>query len=258
MPPGQRPAPRSLIVLANRQVTPHMQRLTLGGPGLADFPAGQEGGYVKLMLPPAAGTERPLVRTYTIRAQRPGEIDVDFALHGIGEAGDGSLGPATRWATAARPGATILVGGPGPAKPLPPGFERYLIAGDMTALPAISVNLERLDRDARGLAVIRILDEADRQAIDHPAGVELVWLVNAEPGTQASQLADRLRAAGWSDERVYAWAASEFSAMRALRAYLHDERGLGREQLYRSSYWKHGDTEDVHKQVKRADAEAAA
>lgn len=255
MPPAQRPAPRDLIVLANRQVTRHMQRLTLGGPGLADFPPGREGGYVKLMLPPAAGTERPLVRTYTIRDQRPGEIDVDFALHG---AGDGSLGPATRWATAAQPGATILVGGPGPAKPLPPGFERYLIAGDMTALPAISVNLERLDRGARGLAVITILDETDRQEIDHPSGVELVWLVNPEPGTHSGQLADHLRAAGWPDERVYAWAASEFSAMRALRAYLHEERGLGREQLYISSYWKHGDTEDLHKQAKRADAEAAA
>ncbi len=232
-----------------------MLRLTLGGEGMATFPENQEGGYVKLMLAPQPGIAKPTVRTYTIRGQRAGEIDVDFALHGA--AGE-SAGPATEWALKAQIGQTIEVGGPGPAKPLPEGFDFYLIVGDMTALPAISVNLEALDRGAKGLAVIEIQQEEDRQHIDAPAGVEIRWLVNAEPGARPNLLSSALRNDEWPQGKVYAWAACEFSAMQRLREYLRHERGLNSGELYLSSYWKSGLTEDAHKVAKREDAEAAA
>jgi len=245
-----RPIPRELEVTGTRPVSRNMLRLTLGGEGLAGFPADQAGGYVKLMLAPAPGSEKPTVRTYTIRDQRPDGIDIDFALHGVS---GGEAGPATDWAMAAEPGQRITVGGPGPAKPLPPDADWYVIAGDMTALPAIGVNLERLARDAKGVAVIEIQHEDDRQAIDCPPGIELHWLVNPQPG-ERQVLADHVRSLGWREGDVYAWAACEFSSMRELRAYLREERGLGRDRLYISSYWKCGLAEDSHKTVKREDA----
>ncbi len=251
-----RPAPRTLEVIRSEPFTRNMLRITLGGPGLDDFPEGQEGGYVKLTLPPLPGTEKPTVRTYTIRNQRRTangqEIDVDFALHGSQD----EAGPATEWAMAAEQGQAIMVGGPGPAKPLPEGSAWYVIAGDMAALPAIGVNLEQLGRDARGTAYIEIQHEDDRQAIDCPPGIEINWLVNPTPGEKGELLASHVRAAGWPEEDVYAWAACEFNSMRALRAYLREEKALGRDQLYISSYWKAGDTEDSHKVIKREDAEA--
>ena len=147
-----RPEPRKLEVIASGAVTPNMHRVTLGGAGLAGFPAGQDGGYVKLRIPGGNAEARPCVRTYTIRAQREDEIDIDFALHGAGA----PTGPATAWALGVKPGATIEVGGPGAAKPLPQGKGPFLLVGDMTALPAICVNLESLGEDARGDAVIEI------------------------------------------------------------------------------------------------------
>ena len=87
-----------------------MHRLSLGGAGLAGFPEGQAGGYIKLMLPGEG--ERPIVRTYTIRRQTPAALVVDFALHG-GEA----AGPATRFAQAAKQGDTVRIGGPGRPSP---------------------------------------------------------------------------------------------------------------------------------------------
>ncbi len=258
MAPPHRPPPRKLEVLGSQSITPNMLRVTLGGEALADFPRDQEGGYVKLNLPPLPGTQKPTVRTYTIRNQRCGvngvEIDVDFALH---TAQDGSAGPATEWAMAAKAGEVILVGGPGAAKPLPSGAARYVVAGDMTALPAIGANLERLDREARGVVFLEIQHEDDRQDIDHPAGVEIRWLVNPQPGTQPNLLEQNVRSLDWEDG-TYAWAACEFSSMRALRSYLLDEQGLGRDALYISSYWKSGLNEDSHKLVKREDAEAKA
>ena len=232
-----------------------MLRLTLGGAGLAGFPAAQKGGYVKLMLAPDGDSAKSILRTYTIRRQRPDELDIDFALHGDEH---GRAGPATRWALAAKPGDRIDVGGPGPAKPLPAGFDRYLVAGDMTALPAIAANLEELAEDAMGFVALEIQDDADRQELMAPAGVTIRWLVNPEPGTRPDLLETALREQGSPAGNIYAWAASEFSAMRRLRAYLRDEQGLGSDRLYLSSYWKSGLTEEAHKLAKRQDAEAQA
>ena len=113
-----------------------MHQLTLGGPAMRTFPPGQQGGYLKLLLEGENVPNGRQVRTYTIRAQREDSIDVQFTLHG-----DASAGPATSWALETKPGETIMAGGPGPAKPLPAGFDFYLIAGDMTAMPAIAANL---------------------------------------------------------------------------------------------------------------------
>ncbi len=247
---NQRPAPRTLTVLRRARITPSLQRVTIGGPGLEGFPQGQEGGYLKLFLGEGENG-KPIVRTYTIRHQRPGELDIDFALHG-GEA----AGPATHWSLTTEPGETIEVGGPGAAKPLPSNHDFYLIAGDMTALPAISVNLAALAPDARGVAAIEIQNDADRIELDKPEGVEIRWLVNREPGTQPDLLADELRTAVLPQGRIAGWAACEFSSMRNLRALLRDELGLRGPSLYISSYWKAGLIEDEHKVAKREDAQA--
>jgi len=244
-----RPAPQLFDVLSSQRVTPNMHRVSLGGPALQRFPASQAGGYVKLMLPSA---DRTAVRTYTIRHHHENALDIDFALHGAG----GEGGPAVSWAQSVRPGEQVLVGGPGPAKPLPPDAGYYVVAGDMTALPAIAVNLEALPREASGQAIIEIQSEADRQTIDHPPGFNIRWLVNPNPGSSPHLFEGAVRAIPWPSGPVYGWCACEFDAMRRLRRYLRDERRLGPSNLYISSYWKRGLVEDEHKAVKRADADA--
>jgi NADPH-dependent ferric siderophore reductase len=103
-----RPTPRTLHVIGKQAVSRNMLRVTLGGEGMQAFPDDQAGAYIKLIFPATA--EQPqLMRTYTVRAQREHEIDVDFVLH------DDS-GPASLWAGDCQPGDSILVGGPGPAQ----------------------------------------------------------------------------------------------------------------------------------------------
>ena len=250
-----RPEPRMLMLLSRTQVTPNMVRLRLGGSGMASFPQGSLGGYVKLRLSEGEDGARPAVRTYTIRRQSEDAIDVDFVVHGLDHE---RPGPAVEWALSAQPGDRISVGGPGPAKPLPKGMDRYLVAGDMTALPAISVNLEALPADARGAAVIEIQHEDDRQDIALPKGFAIHWLVNPHPGNDPELLLRKLRELGWEDGETYGWVAAEFSAMRMLRDYLRGERGLGPDRLYVSSYWKRGEDEDSHRVTKRTDLEAMA
>lgn len=69
----------------------------LPGQDAPDVPSGEDWYARYRALPDDA---RPPMRTFTLRQLRAGEceVDVDFVLHG-------QTGPASRWATHARPGA---------------------------------------------------------------------------------------------------------------------------------------------------------
>ena len=100
-------------------VTPHLRRITFAGPEIAEMDTWSPDQRIKIFFPTDDGrvpampdvedwyatykavpvAERVPMRTYTIRALRADrqEIDVEFVLHG-------ENGPASRWATHARPG----------------------------------------------------------------------------------------------------------------------------------------------------------
>ena len=241
-----RPDPRILEVIQVKQITPHMRRVTLGGAGLKSFPADQESAYLKMMFQSEV-SDRPMLRTYTVRYQRNDEIDVDFVLHHDG-------GPAATWAATVKPGETIEVRGPGPKKLVDTSADWFFIVGDMTALPAISVNIESLPANAKGHAVIEVTEKEDIQEISTPEGFDIYWLVNPNPGKDNQMLISKIRSLPWQNGRPSVWAACEFSSMRQLREYFRNERQLDKIELYISSYWKHGIDEDAHKIAKRADA----
>lgn len=245
-----RPEPRKLHVTGKRQVTPNMLRITLGGVGLDGFPENQTSAYIKLRLPDTA-SGRDVVRTYTVRTHHAETIDVDFALHE-------DCGPATLWAMNAQAGDSIMVGGPGPRKLVHEGADWYLLVGDMTALPAISGNLEMLPEAARGTAVIEVMDRADIQDLKKPPHLDIEWVINPRPGHDSDLLVERVKSLPWGEGNPSVWAACEFSSMRQLRDYFRNERGLGSTNLYISSYWKAGSSEESHKIAKREDADSAA
>lgn len=248
-----RPQPRRLKVIKSERLTPNMHRITLGGGGLTGFPQDQDGAYIKFMLP-TAKDQKPIVRTYTVRHQLENGLEIDFALHGKTE----DSGPATQWALDAKVGDEVMVGGPGPAKPLPEGSGPFLLVGDMTALPAISVNLESALREAQGHAIILIRDEADKQALEIPPNMTIEWIVDSKLGATPELLVEAVRRLPEIQDFTYAWVACEFEAMKLLREYLRSENDFGKERLYISSYWKRGLIEDEHKDIKRADAKTNA
>ncbi|MFK8016847.1 MAG: siderophore-interacting protein [Gammaproteobacteria bacterium] len=233
-------------MIRTTSVTPHMRRVTLGGPQLADFPNDADGGYVKLRLGMQENSDKPLVRTYTVRRfdAEAGELDIDFVVHE-------SEGPAANWAASCVPGDEILVGGPGPRKSLDADADWFLLVGDMSALPAISVNLERLRRDAVGYALLEVIHADDRQNIDAPPGVHIDWIVNPTPEERNQVLLDAVEAVPWKVGRPHVWAASEFSQSLAIRGFLRSCHGVTRDQMYVSSYWQIGQSEDGHKISKR-------
>lgn len=248
----KRRAPKTLSVKSATYLTPNMRRVTLQGEALASFPENSEGAYVKLLFN-QAGNDKPSMRTYTVAEQRSeqNEIDVDFMLH---TSHDGSAhGIAAPWSLSVQQGDEISVAGPGPAKFINTDAEYFLLAADMTALPALTANLKRLPVDAQGQVFIEILSEADKQNLAKPDKVEIVWVINDDPGSDKSPLYYSIKQAEPQIDKLAAWVACEFKTMRKIRQYLKTECGIEKSHLYISSYWKRGDTEEQHKIVKQDD-----
>jgi len=189
---------------------------------------------------------RPLKRTYTVREFRPqqNEFDVDFVLHD-------NPGPATRWALGAKVGDQIGIAGPGTLKRVNTNGDWFLLAGDATALPAISANLARLPENARGYAVIELVDSQDQQRLAMPAGIALRWLVNADPAS--TLLADTVMALPWLAGTPAVWVAGETTFVRKLRSYFVKDRQVPQAFRYTSGYWHLGHTEDSFQPIKRSE-----
>ncbi|MEM1032333.1 MAG: siderophore-interacting protein [Myxococcota bacterium] len=244
-------------------VSPNIRRLRFSGASLTSFPSGFEGGYVKLLfdaegraLETDDASVRPAARrSYTVRAVDPEArtLTLEAALHTVP---GGRLGPATRWVATAQPGARIAVMGPGPVKRLSPDADHVVAVADPTGLAALAVNLEVLPATARGFAIVEVLAEGDRRDLERPEGVDVQWVVSATPRDGTSALIQRLVAAPWPSGRVSFWGAGEFEVVREMRRYVL-ERGVQPEDLYLSSYWKRGATDEQHKLAKKQAAATA-
>ena len=251
-------------VVGLRRLGPSMVRITFGGEQLATFAGGGRDQSLSLFLPhpgqPApvvpihAGPHwfphwraidpevRAVMRSYTVRAQRPdrAEVDIDFVLHG-------DSGPASRWAGQARPGDPVVMLGPAVAdnrsvgfRP-PPDTDWVLMAADETALPAVGGILAWLPAGTRATVFIDVAHLADIQDLPTEAEAEVTWLVrgrSAAPG--GSPLPDEVRAARLPAGTGYAWVAGESDTVRAIRRHLVDERGLDRRNVTFSGYWRCG------------------
>ncbi len=252
---------RLLHVARSVRMTPNMQRVTLGGSDLADFPGEQESAHIKLFLPEAgqsseefgrqvqSGSKAITRRTYTVRHHRPDalELDIDFVVHEGG-------GPACDWALRAGPGDIIGVAGPGPIKAPDRESDWFLFGADMAAIPAAAAALEALPQDAVGHAVFEITSDDDIQPVSAPPGIMIHWLVHEDPHVSSAQQLEFFRTLDWPTGQPGVFVAGESGAVAGLRSYLIKERGLDKRKMYISAYWKIGLIEDQHQIEKNAEA----
>ncbi|MCK7623252.1 siderophore-interacting protein [Streptomyces sp. RS10V-4] len=256
-----------------RRLGPSMVRITFTGDRLDDLASGGRDQRFKLFLPQPHQSapvfedlgegwytawraqdpaERPVMRSYTIREQRPdpAEFDVDFALHGAGGPGPAGGGPASRWAVRARPGDRLTVLAPAVAdnggvdfRP-PPGTDWILLTGDETALPAIAGILAWLSPGTTTKVWIETGHAADRQPLPTFADAEVHWLVRDPAAGRGEPVLDALRAADLPGGAPYAWIAGEAGTVKAVRRHLVGERGFDRRAVKFTGYWRRGATEE--------------
>jgi NADPH-dependent ferric siderophore reductase len=260
--PGRTPRkPHFAQVVRTERLTPHMQRVVLGGEGLAGFEVGTcTDHYVKLLFPADGVTypepfdvERireefpraqwPVTRTYTVRAWDPEhrELTLDFVIHGD----EGLAGP---WSVRARPGETVHFVGPGGAYAPDAGADWHLLVGDESALPAIACSLEALPEGAEAYAFVEVAGPEEEQKID--SDVEVVWLHRGDRPVGAA-LVEAVRALQFPEGRVHAFVHGEAAFVKELRRLLRVERQIPREDLSISGYWRLGHNEDGWQASKR-------
>jgi NADPH-dependent ferric siderophore reductase len=251
-----------LRVLRTERLTPHMVRIVAGGDGLRDFsPNAFTDAYVKVHFKvPGVSYPEPLdlqavraelprehwprMRSYTVRAfdAKAGELVLDFVHHGD----EGIAGP---WAAAAKPGDELLLSGPGGA--YAPGVEAdwHLLVGDESALPAIAASLEALAAGVPAHAVILVEDASEEQPLATKGDAQITWVHRSSGG----DITAAVRALPWRDGVVRAFVHGEAGFVRDLRRYLLDDRGVRRELLSISGYWRLGKTDEAWREEKAAE-----
>ncbi len=230
-----------------------MTRVTLTGDELGGLVIGQPAASVRLLLPsPGSGElvmprwrgndyrlpdgQRATIRTFTPRRLDPDslELDLDIVLHGAGVA------PA--WAQAVKPGDPGAISGPARGYTVDADATEFVLAGDETAIPAISQLLEQLPAGSPVRAFLEVSSPDARHGPPRRAGATVEWL------DQSGGPGDRLVAA-ISDVELgpgtRTWAAGEAAAMQRIRRHLFEDRGLPRAAAFVRGYWKHGRAGDA-------------
>jgi NADPH-dependent ferric siderophore reductase len=244
--------PRVVEVVDVTQLTPRMVRIEFGGDGLEGFAAGDfTDHYVKIQFPPPGAEyaapfdqeeiratrpreEWPRTRTYSVRAWDPDRrrLTVDFVVHGD----EGVAGP---WAQQAVAGDLLQLQGPGGAYTPDPDASAYLMVGDPSVIPAIAASLTRVPAVRPVDVVLQVADADDQVELDTPGDLRVHWL--HQPGDEV--LAEAVRALELP-ERTDVFVHGEASSVRALRRHLIVERGIPRDALSVSGYWKRARTEE--------------
>ena len=224
-------------------------RLTLTGHELEGFDIGLPASSARVLVPRSPGEvvlpvwngneflyddgTRPAIRTVTpLRFDATTrELDVEVVLHGHG--------PLSAWAGAARPGDRAAVAGTGRGYDIDPTVAAFVIAGDESALPAITLLLDALPAAADVRVILELT--ADDGRVDLPArhGTTVQWCPLAAGARPGDALVAAVMAAA-IDPDVHVWAAGEAAAVHRIRRHLFEERGLPRAHAVIRGYWKYG------------------
>jgi NADPH-dependent ferric siderophore reductase len=240
---------RRVRVRSKRPLSERMLRIVLGGDELDGFAIDAPASSVRLLLP-AAGTdvlemptwtgnqfelatgERAPIRTFTPRMFDPErlELTLDVVLH--------AHGAATDWARRATVGDEVAVSGPGRSETLDPAARSFLLAGDESAIPAISQLLESIEPDRTIDVHIEIDHPSARFELPEHPNATVTWhdaAAGAAPGDSFAAVVEDV------DHLADAvWIAGEAAAVQRLRTHLFDERGRGRKSVTARGYWKLG------------------
>lgn len=264
--PSARPAregrpvrvPTQAVVVRTERLTPHMVRVVLGGPGLADFEPGEfTDRYVKLCFPPETEGQPERRRTYTVRwfDAAAGELAIDFVVHG-------DAGLAGPWAASVQPGASMSLLGPGGAYAPSVDADWHLLVGDESALPAIASALEAMPPGARVKVFLEVDGPEGELPLTSPAtavdgGPLVTWVHrgtagHATAGVDDSPLVEAVT--GWEFPagvpQVFLHGDAGF--VRDLRRFLRGERSMPVSALSASGYWRRGRTEEGWRSDKAA------
>jgi len=241
---------RRVAVHTVGRLTPRLVRVTLTGPELEGLTIDEPAASVRVLLPAAGSTElvmpawngneflladgsRPIIRTFTPYRfdAESSQLELWAVLHGDG--------PASEWAAAATPGDAAAISGPGRGYTIDRDATAFLVAGDETAIPAISQLLDELPAAASVQVFIEVAHPDARLSLPEHPGARVTWWdlpAGARPGDAVVEAVTNAHLA----PDTIVWAAGEAAAVQRIRRYLFDDLGMPRTRTTVRGYWKHG------------------
>ncbi|TYL51808.1 siderophore-interacting protein [Nocardioides sp. BGMRC 2183] len=212
-------------VLGRVQLSPHLIRLTLGGPGLAGFTStGIPDEWVGLIVPGQYQS-----RYYTVRSWSGGELVLDVVVHEVGLVTEWALGafgdPVGQQVTITEPKGSFL-------KPADAGW--LLLVGDLTAMPAMA-RIAETHADLPVHLYAEVPDRPEELASYLPAGAQVSWDAPEEHGSRLAEVVETLE---WPEGAGYFWMAGESAQMRAIRKHLMRVRRMPSTHYDVMGYWR--------------------
>jgi NADPH-dependent ferric siderophore reductase len=227
---------RVLSVVKAFRLTPSMVRVVFAGPDLNGFETASYDDHVKLFFPaPSQSDPTAMVgRDYT--PQRFDEIartlEIDFFIH--------AAGPASDWASRAKPGDTLLIGGPRGSTVVCDDFHFYLLAGDETALPAIRRRLRELRPGVPAFVFAEVASESDAQEFESHAALNVTWLYRGSKLAGTTNLLETALSAFRASGDGYAFVACESAVAKRARRVLVEDVGIPKAWVRAAGYWRSG------------------
>ncbi|CAH0536387.1 siderophore-interacting protein [Vibrio marisflavi] len=224
-------------------LSPHLRRIIVSGDSLKDFPTGQEGCHVKVVLPDE-GEFDGKKRSYTIRFFNPEtyELAMDFVVNR-------HLGPATNWALQAKVGSEVGIAGPGPLKLTNFEHHSYLLVGDLTSINAINGYVPRFNKSADVTAIISVPTRADIVELDYEDSANTCWFVEDEAQVPLESFVEQVARKMSKDTHVFL--GLEARTIRTLRPILQESLGFSRLNTFAVGYWKKGINADKFSMQKK-------
>lgn len=250
VPTRREPPPfRSCTVASTEHRSPRLTRVTLTGDELVGLDPGLPAASVRLLLPRPDGElevpvwtdnefllgdgSRPAIRTLTPLRVDPdhGVLVLEVVRHDSGALSD--------WVGRATEDATVAVSGTGRGFEIDPAVSHYVLAGDESAIPAITTLLEALPGTATLQVVVEVAEPEGRVELPSHPGATVTWVDLPHDGAPGDALFDAIRSAELHDDTVV-WAAGEAAGVQRIRKHLFDERDVPRRRAHVRGYWKHG------------------
>ena len=255
--------PRHVQVQSVHDLSPHLRRIVFHSPELADYPHTCAAAHLKVLLPKAPGeipalpeitprgprwadpAQKPVTRTYTLRHldNAACTLAIDFVRHG-------DNGPASAFAEHAQAGQVVGLSAPVGPNPLLKPARRYLMAADLSALPALCALADTLPPDCNGDIFLLLPEPADLPAFRLPEKLRLHVAYGA--AEHYPTLAEGFAALPEPDAESYLWLAGEASLITTLRNHARRCWQVPAARCYAVPYWHRGEAEESYHEKRHA------
>ncbi len=246
---------RRVVLRRAERLSPRLVRVTFAGAELEGLTVDQPAASVRLLLPSPGANElampawngnefllpngqRPAIRTFTPWRVDPEalELDLGIVVHGGGV--------ASEWANGAGRGDPAALSGPGRGYVIDRDAPDYVLAGDETAIPAMSQLLDVLPAERPVRLLVEVAHPEARLALPHRKGAAVEWCERPPAASPGDALIAAVGGVELEPE-TRVWAAGEAAAVQRIRRHLFEDRGLPRAHVSARGYWKYGRSGDA-------------